>query len=33
MTHYVMDYETLINCFIAVFEHYKEEKNKGVCHS
>lgn len=28
MTHYVMDYETLINCFIAVFEHYKEDKTK-----
>jgi len=23
MNHYVMDYETLINCFIAVFKHYK----------
>ena len=26
MNHYVMDYETIINCFIAVFEHYKEDK-------
>ncbi len=26
MNHYVMDYETLINCFIAVFQHYKTDK-------
>lgn len=26
--HWVMDYETLINCFIAVFEHYKTEERK-----
>ena len=25
-THWVMDYETLCNCFIAVFEHYKTEE-------
>ena len=25
-THWVMDYETLCNCFIAVFEHYKEDE-------
>lgn len=24
--HWVMDFETLSNCFVAVFEHYKEEK-------
>lgn len=23
--HWVMDYETLVNCFIAVFQHYKDE--------
>lgn len=28
MKHWVMDYETLINCFVAVFEHYKEEETK-----
>ena len=28
MTHWVMDYETLRNCFVAVFEHYKEDKQK-----
>lgn len=28
MTHYVMDYETMINCFVAVFQHYKESKTK-----
>ena len=27
-THWVMDYETLCNCFIAVFEHYKQEERK-----
>jgi hypothetical protein len=26
--HYVHDYETLINCFVAVFEHYREDKRK-----
>jgi len=26
--HWVMDYETLCNCFIAVFEHYKTEERK-----
>lgn len=24
MNHYIMDYETMANCFVAVFEHYKE---------
>ena len=24
-THWVMDYETLTNCFIGVFQHYKDE--------
>jgi len=28
-THWVMDYETLCNCFVAVFQHYKD---KGVRH-
>ncbi len=27
-THWVMDYETLCNCFIAVFEHYKTDERK-----
>ena len=31
MTHYVMDYETLSNCFIGVFEHYKTEERKIFC--
>ena len=32
--HWVMDYETLSNCFIAVFEHYKEDKRRVfVIHS
>lgn len=26
MNHWVMDYETLANCFVAVFEHYKEDR-------
>jgi hypothetical protein len=26
--HWVMDYETLCNCFIAVFEHYKKDERK-----
>lgn len=26
--HWVMDYETLADCFVAVFEHYKEEEVK-----
>lgn len=26
MNHYVMDIETMLNCFIAVFEHYKTDK-------
>jgi hypothetical protein len=28
MKHWVMDYETLINCFVAVFQHYKTEETK-----
>ena len=24
-THWVMDYETLCNCFVAVFEHYTDD--------
>jgi hypothetical protein len=28
MKHWVMDYETLTNCFAAVFIHYKEEEQK-----
>lgn len=32
-THWVMDYETLSNCFIAVFEHYKTtEKRIFIVH-
>ena len=27
-THYVMDYETLSNCFIACFEDIKTENQK-----
>lgn len=27
-SHWVMDYETLCNCFVAVFEHYKEDKRR-----
>ena len=30
MNHYVMDYETNINCFLAVFEHYKDENDVKV---
>jgi len=26
--HWVMDYETLCNCFTAVFEHYKTQETK-----
>ena len=34
MNHWVMDYETLPNCFIAVFEHYKDKTRKVyVIHS
>lgn len=31
--HWVMDYETLSNCFVAVYEHYKEDEVKvfSVC--
>jgi hypothetical protein len=28
MDHWVHDYETLSNCFVAVFEHYKEDLRK-----
>ena len=28
MANWVMDYETLINCFVAVFTHYKEDQTK-----
>lgn len=28
MNHYVMDFETLSNCFVAVFEHYKDDRRK-----
>jgi hypothetical protein len=31
MDHYVHDYETLKNCFIAVFEHYKTDEVKVFC--
>ena len=24
-THWVMDYETIVNCFIGVFQHYKDD--------
>jgi hypothetical protein len=27
-THWVHDYETLANCFVACFEHYKTEERK-----
>ena len=34
MNHWVMDYETLSNCFIAVFKHYKEKTRRVyVIHS
>jgi hypothetical protein len=29
-THWVMDYETLVNCFVAVFQHYKDNGVKHV---
>lgn len=29
-THWVMDYETLVNCFVAVFQHYKDDGVKHV---
>lgn len=33
-THWVMDYETLSNCFIGVFEDIKsEDRNIFICHS
>lgn len=28
MNHWIMDYETLRNCFVAVFEHYKTSERK-----
>ena len=34
MTHWIMDYETLSNCFVACFEHYKtNEKKVFVVHN
>jgi len=30
MTHWVMDYETLTNCFVAVFQHYKDDSVKHL---
>ncbi len=27
-THWVMDYETIVNCFVAVFVHYKDDSVK-----
>ena len=27
-SHWIMDYETICNCFVAVFEHYKEVKRR-----
>jgi hypothetical protein len=29
-THWVMDYETIINCFVAVFQHYKDETVRKI---
>jgi len=29
-THWVMDYETLVNCFIGVFQHYKDEHLRKI---
>ena len=29
-THWVMDYETICNCFVAVFQHYKEDSVRQV---
>ena len=33
MNHWIMDYETLKNCFVAVFTHYKSEETKifSIC--
>ena len=33
MNHWVMDYETLSNCFVGVFRHYKSEETKifSIC--
>jgi len=34
MNHWVMDYETICNCFVACFEHYKESRRRVfVLHS
>lgn len=30
MNHWIHDYETLINCFVAVFQHYKEDDDIRV---
>ena len=29
-THWVMDYETLVNCFIGVFHHYKDDHLRKI---
>lgn len=29
-THWVMDYETITNCFVAVFQHYKDDSVRRV---
>ena len=29
-THWVMDYETIVNCFVAVFQHYKDDSVRKV---
>jgi hypothetical protein len=33
MNHWVMDYETLVDCFVGVFKHYKTEETKifAIC--
>ena len=33
MNHWIMDYETLSNCFVAVFKHYKTDETHifSVC--
>ena len=28
MKHWIMDYETLVNCFVGVFEDYKTNETK-----
>lgn len=29
-THWVMDYETIVNCFVAVFQHYKDDSVRKI---